>query len=147
MFKNIARVAYVATGLVVSSAPFMALADVVTPGEFGPGAADPNFSRATGIVQGIGGIVNILVPIAITAALLFFIWGLAQFVMNSGDPEKKGEGKTRMIQGIIALFVIVSVWGIIAWIGSQLGVKQGGGIPTPRVDVGYPIPGVGNTNP
>lgn len=149
MLKLMARIASVATTSVLVSTPFIALADTVVPGQFANTVTDPDFSRAAGIVQGIGGLVNMLIPIAIAAALLFFIWGLAQFIMNSGDPEKKSEGKNRMIHGIITLFVIVSIWGIIAWIGSTLGIGkvQLNQENLPIVDVNNQIPGVNNTRP
>ena len=46
-------------------------------------------------------------------ALLFFFWGLANFIINAADETKRKEGKQIMLWGIIALFVMVSVWGLV----------------------------------
>lgn len=47
-------------------------------------------------------------------ALLFFFWGLAKFILYSSNEEKRKESKGIMIWGILALFIIVTIGGIIA---------------------------------
>ncbi len=47
-------------------------------------------------------------------ASFFFFWGVVLFILNAGNEEKRTSGKQKMLWGIIALFVIFSVWGIIA---------------------------------
>jgi hypothetical protein len=64
-------------------------------------------------VAQIGALVNLLVPLVIAIGLLLFIWGLVTYIAASGDEAAKEEGKRKMIWGIIALFVIVAVWGIV----------------------------------
>jgi hypothetical protein len=51
--------------------------------------------------------------LVLALALLFFFWGVAKFILNADNDEKRTEGKKVMIWGIIALFVMVSVWGLI----------------------------------
>lgn len=58
-------------------------------------------------------LINTILPIIIALALLYFFWGLAQFVLAAGDETKQGEAKSIMIWGIIALFVMISVWGLV----------------------------------
>lgn len=77
-------------------------------------------------------ILNWLVPIAVTLALFFFIWGLAIYIKNSGSEEAKAEGRRKMIGGIIALFVVVGIWGIVKFIGRTVGVEPGGSIDIPQ---------------
>jgi len=38
-----------------------------------------------------------------------------------------------MIWGLVALFVMVSVWGLVRFIGDAVGVDQGGDIEVPTV--------------
>jgi len=56
---------------------------------------------------------NTLLPIVIALALLYFFWGLAKFVLASGDEDAKETGKRIMLWGIVAFFVMVSVWGLV----------------------------------
>jgi hypothetical protein len=90
-----------------------------------------------GLIDLIGTIIGLLTPIVVGLALLYFFWGLAKYILASGDENAKAEGKNIMIWGIIALFVMVSVWGIVRLIGTTVGVNQGDTIIVPGV------PGVG----
>ncbi len=53
----------------------------------------------------------------ITAAFLFFFYGLIVFIYgrlsNKGEMSQIAKGKQFMLWGLIALFVMVSVWGIV----------------------------------
>lgn len=60
----------------------------------------------------VGGIVQALIPIVIGLGVLVFLWGVLKYVLNSSDAGK-AEGRTFMLWGIIALFVMVSVWGLV----------------------------------
>ena len=61
----------------------------------------------------IGGILRPLVPLLIALAVVFFIYGVIISVFSEGG-EKKEEGKQYMLWGIVGIFVMVSVWGLVA---------------------------------
>ena len=65
------------------------------------------------ILQKLVGYLNYIVPALITVAVVYFIWGVISF-MTSSDEEAKKKGRTKIINGLIGLFVIVAFWGIIA---------------------------------
>jgi undecaprenyl pyrophosphate phosphatase UppP len=93
-----------------------------------------NFTPIETALNSVRNIINIAIPIAVALAVLFFFWGLATYILNaSGDPGKREEGRTRMIWGVIALFIIVSIWGIVGFLGGLLGIGQGGSAPVPGV--------------
>ncbi len=85
-----------------------------------------------GMLSVVKNIIDIATIVAVAIALLFFIWGLAQYIL-SGPGEKADEGRQRMIYGIIALFVIVSIWGLVNVLNSTFGVTQGGSATLPSV--------------
>ena len=60
----------------------------------------------------IGGLLKPLVPLLIGLAVVVFIYGVLTTVLSEGD--KKEEGKQYMLWGIIGIFVMVSVWGLVA---------------------------------
>lgn len=68
----------------------------------------------TTIIDTITGLAQAVVPVLVSLAFLFFLWGLASFLLSAGDPEKQKVGKDRMIWGGVALFFIVSVGGLLA---------------------------------
>ncbi len=88
----------------------------------------------TTLIRSIGNIIQILIPITAALALLYFFWGLAKFILNSADEEKRSEGKHIMIWGVVALFVIVSVWGLTGFIGDALDINTPQSQPIPTVN-------------
>ncbi len=85
------------------------------------------------VISEVGSLVNLLIPIAFSAAILFFFWGVARFVLHSGDEGTHEEGKQMMLWGIVALFVIVSIWGLVEFIGSEVGVDTLIKFPIPEL--------------
>lgn len=63
-----------------------------------------------------GGIFNIvsayIIPGLTLAASAFFIWGIIQYI-RADSSENKAKARHSLIQGVIALAVLVSVWGIV----------------------------------
>ncbi len=53
---------------------------------------------------------------------LYFLWNVFKFIAEK-DPTKIKDRKQSMINGIIGLFVAVSVWGIIRIAGGILGTQ------------------------
>ncbi len=66
-----------------------------------------------GVLDVFGDLINLATPIVVALALLYFFWGLAKYILAAGEKDSKDEGRKIMIWGVIALFVMVSVWGII----------------------------------
>jgi len=83
-----------------------------------------DLSEINQIVTAIQGIVNILIPVAFGLIVVAFFWGLATYIFSAGDEEAKARGRSIMIGGVIALFIAASIWGIIAFIGDQIGVEE-----------------------
>ncbi|MCH7597831.1 hypothetical protein IID27_02165 [Patescibacteria group bacterium] len=76
------------------------------------------------IVGTIGSLIVTITPVIVALALLYFFWGLAKYILAAGDEAAQGEGKRIMIWGIIALFVIVSVWGLVQVLNDTFGINQ-----------------------
>lgn len=95
---------------------------------------DPNLSNLQTLLKAIGNLVNLATPIVVGLALLAFFWGLVKYIFSADSDDAKKQGVRLMVGGIIAIFVIVSIVGIVRWIGTSLGVGQGGQLPVPVVD-------------
>lgn len=62
------------------------------------------------------GLVNFALPVLVGLAVLVFFWGLVQYIFSlggEGDEKRQKSGRTLMIWGIIAFFVMLSLFGII----------------------------------
>lgn len=86
----------------------------------------------------IGTLIGTATPIVVALALVYFFWGLGNFILGSSESEKRKEAIAIMIYGIIALFVMVSVWGIVNVLQSTFGITGSQDIRAPKVQ------GVGN---
>ena len=94
-----------------------------------------------GMLVAFKGLLNLTVPVVIGIALIYFLWGTAQFILHAGEQKSRDDGKKKMLWGIIALFVMFSIWGILGWIGNTIGIPVSS--PSP-VFQGDAIPGTNN---
>lgn len=82
-----------------------------------------------GIVNIIGAgaaIINMLIPILISLAIVMFFWGLIKYVRSSGKDHTMG--LRIMTAGLLSLFVMVTLWGILAFAASTLQIPGYNGI-------------------
>lgn len=70
--------------------------------------------------------VTTLVPIIIGLAVVVFFWGIVKFIGHAGDERAREEGKQLIIWGLIAIFVMVSLWAIVGFIQESI-IPAGGG--------------------
>ena len=54
--------------------------------------------------------------------MIYFVWGVVQYVLSADSAEERKKSKQVMLWGVLALFVIVSMWGIVTFMRTLLGV-------------------------
>lgn len=72
------------------------------------------------IAQIIKDLINTLLPIIIALTVLVFVYGIFKMVLSGDDAKGREEARGYIIFGIIALFVMVSVWGLVNILVSTL---------------------------
>jgi hypothetical protein len=72
-------------------------------------AADDAISS---FIKNVLNLTQRLVPTLIGLALALFLWGVLRYLFSKDGPGKK-EARDFMMWGIVALFVMVSVWGLV----------------------------------
>ncbi|MEK7572283.1 MAG: pilin [Patescibacteria group bacterium] len=81
----------------------------------------------------IGSILNTIIPVIIVLGVVYFVWGVVQYVI-ANDEEAKKKGRDRMIFGIIGLVVIVGMWGLVRIVTNTFGLNNNpSGFETPKV--------------
>lgn len=68
--------------------------------------------------------VQSLVTVVMGMALLVFFWGIVKYIFAQGNEQVQADGKKIMFWGIIGLFVMSSVWGIIGFIQRDLDLPE-----------------------
>jgi len=73
------------------------------------------FASWNDLTAGLAGVqawIGTLGQIMFASATVLFFWGLVKFIWS---PKDKDDAKRIIIWGIIALFVMFSIWGIISF--------------------------------
>jgi hypothetical protein len=70
------------------------------------------------------GIIGVLLPVLLLVALVAFVWGIVVFIYRSGDEKSHSEGRQFMIWGVVAIFVLVSMMGILKFFAEDLGIAD-----------------------
>ena len=110
------------------------LTPAVAFAQFGSGGTGVGGQDALGIIDVAKTIIDRLIVVFIAAGIAVFIFGIVRYVM-AGDEEGKAKGRSLMIWGIIGLFAIVAVWGLVSLLANTTGVGPGTGSYTPDVPV------------
>ena len=71
----------------------------------------------------IGGLLKPIVPFLIGLAVIVFIYGVLMVMISEGG-DKKENGKQYMMWGIIGIFVMVSVWGLVNLLQGTFGLEN-----------------------
>ncbi|MDQ3245000.1 MAG: pilin [bacterium] len=68
-------------------------------------------------------ILNPLIGLMFAVALVFFFYGVVEFLWNADNEEARTMGKKHMLWGIVGLFIMMSVWGILQLVLDTLDIK------------------------
>jgi len=129
-------------GLFLGSAPVLALAQtggagLTTSGNTTTACEIGNKGTLFGLLCRAGQLMNAVIPVLIALGVLYFVWGVVQYVIAS-DEEAKAAGKDRVIYGIIGLVVIISLWGLVSVLRNTFALDNTTNIELPTVPVVLP---------
>jgi len=78
------------------------------------------------IIQGLLEILlSVAVPLIVSLAVVYFLFGIVKYLISAGDETRRKESIKVITFGLIALFVMVSVWGLVSLITNTFGVSVG----------------------
>ena len=75
--------------------------------------------------------INPLAAILSMVAILIFFWGIVKYIYSAGG-EGHEQGRQLIVWGLIALFVLFSVWSLANILVSTFFGGGGGGVPSGR---------------
>lgn len=61
----------------------------------------------------IKGILDTLIPFIVGLTVFVILWGIFNYVVHGAEEEKRTEGRQFILYGIIGLFLMLSVWGLV----------------------------------
>lgn len=66
-----------------------------------------------GFIEKLVDLIGVAIPLLIGIAIVVFLWGIANSILHAGNEAAREKGKKLMFYGVITIFVMVSVWGIV----------------------------------
>jgi len=67
-------------------------------------------------------IINPLIVLLFAMAVVYFVYGLVKYLISPDNEEVRKSSKSHMLWGVIGMFIMVSVFGIMNLIMNTLGV-------------------------
>ncbi|MEI6316621.1 MAG: hypothetical protein WCO65_02755 [bacterium] len=62
-----------------------------------------------------------IIPLLFSVAMAVFLYGIVMFIKED-NTEKKEEGRNFMIWGVVAMAVMMSVWGLVSLLTTTFGI-------------------------
>lgn len=70
-------------------------------------------------------------------AVVIFFWGIVKFILNAANSEGHREGINFMIWGVISIFVMASIWGLVGILQNTFSLDNDtNDIKVPQLQVG-----------
>lgn len=71
----------------------------------------------------ISGLIGFFILFATIAAFIYFIIGGIQWIISGGDKAQIENARNRIIQGVVGLIIIASVWAIVTLLFPTVGLS------------------------
>jgi hypothetical protein len=87
-------------------------------------------------------VVRALSTLFATAAMVAFFYGVVQYIwgVRDGDESRVQKGNIFLRWGLVALFVMFSVWGIVTYVQTIFGIQDKNTIIIPTIQLGGTSP-------
>ncbi len=111
---------FIPVGLILT--PFLAMADANIPQ----------------IINDMIHYLNLLIPLVIGIAVVVFLFGVVKYITSGADETKRKEARSVMIFGIIGIFVMISIWGLVNILISTFNLNTNAPVNIPAVPNALP---------
>ena len=106
-----------------SKAQKVLIAGIMAAGAI-PAIVHAQASSLNDLFEVFHGIITTLLPMLLGLAVLLFLWGVAKYILHGDNEDARKEGRMFIVNGIIAIFVIVSVWGLVNMLDRFFGLDD-----------------------
>ncbi|MEK7541263.1 MAG: hypothetical protein AAB533_00205 [Patescibacteria group bacterium] len=89
--------------------------------------AQGNLQNVINLSEAALDVINIALVIVFVLAILVFGWGIVKYLTAAGDPTKVKEARGFLWWGILGVFVLAAMFGIVQFVGQSVGITTEGG--------------------
>lgn len=87
-----------------------------------------NPAKVNAILANILAVIKDLIVISLTLAIVVFGWGIVKMIAAAGDPRKLADAKGILLWGVIGMFMLASLYGVVNFIQRYTGISGEGGV-------------------
>jgi hypothetical protein len=89
------------------------------PGQVVNGSCSPEITKLTDIWLIAAAVIEILLRIAAIVAVVFVIYGAAQYMTSQGEPETTAKARVTITSALIGLAIAISSAAVVAYIAGS----------------------------
>ncbi len=86
---------------------------------FFPSIASAQVNDVFDLLGLFAGWLGDIVPVLIGIIMIIIFWNLGQFVLHADDESERDKYKQFMVWSVVAMFLVVSFWGIVYMIANS----------------------------
>lgn len=89
-----------------------------------------DLTNATNAFSSVRTFIDSLIALLVGIAILVVVYGIIKFIASGDDAAARKSGGAFMAYGIIGIFVMISIWGLVGFLDSSFTLSDPtGGIP------------------
>ncbi len=69
-------------------------------------------------------IINPIIVLLFALAMVYFLFGLFEFISNAENEEKRTKGKSHMLWGIVGIVIMMAVWTLLGIITKTFNITD-----------------------
>ena len=96
----------------------------VTPTNDDADADTANDDNLANLIAQIDAVINTIVPFLVGLAVFLVIWGVFGYISHSAEEEKRAEARQFIIWGVIFIFCMLSIWGLVNILNNSFNLKK-----------------------
>lgn len=77
------------------------------------------------LIGQINAVINTIIPFLVGLAVLIIIWGVFNYISGAGDEEKRAQAKQYIVWGVVGVFIMLSVWGLVNVLVNSFALRKG----------------------
>ena len=76
-------------------------------------AQQTNIRDLYDVAPAVSEYVNLAFFVLVALAVVVLVWGIFKFIIYAGDEAGRKEGRTVILWGVVGIFIMLSVWGLV----------------------------------